>query len=114
MHRFTEELFAVLIAFIFIFNAVQNLFKVAMEEQFVPKTTLGEIGCSCKYFASEFENMTKEDCVNNNGTLVGDDCEYHPNVFLMVNILHDLKSQEIPQRSFLLPSLSSCSLAPLP
>ena len=85
--RFTEELFAVLIAFIFIFNAVQNLFKVAMEEQFVPKTSLDEIGCSCKNLNLHFENMTKEDCLNNNGTLVGDDCDYHPNVFLMVNLL---------------------------
>ena len=84
--RFTEELFAVLIAFIFIFNAVQNLFKVAMEEQFVPKSILGEIGCSCENLTTEIENMTREDCLNHNGTLVGDDCLYHPNVFLMVTL----------------------------
>lgn len=46
MHRFTEELFATLIAFIFIFNAFKNISEIGQVHKFAP-SGLG-IGCQCK------------------------------------------------------------------
>ena len=91
--RFTEELFATLIAFIFIFNAFKNVFYIGKEYEFKPSTPLGEIGCSClepDNLTDEtpwLDNYTKIECIENNGTLAGQGCEYEPNVFLMSIIL---------------------------
>ncbi|XP_051158303.1 sodium-driven chloride bicarbonate exchanger isoform X2 [Leptopilina boulardi] len=95
--RFTEENFATLIAFIFIFKAVENVLSINKN---YPINTHGSDGlnynCSCKpsdnYFPSSYDNinwtsMDKIACKNNNGTMIGDHCNYVPDVFLMSIIL---------------------------
>merc|ERR1712020_34879 len=50
-NRFTEELFAVLIAFIFIFNAFNNIAQIGTSAKFRP-TLLGQ-GCKCEWNRTE-------------------------------------------------------------
>ncbi len=74
--RFTEELFATLIAFIFIFNSFKNLFGIVKSHKFAPATL--DVDCMCEpptVVSSEdsdliWSNMTRSDCVAYNGTLV--------------------------------------------
>lgn len=85
--RFTEELFATLIAFIFIFNAFKNVGHIGQDRKFMPSFNLGEVPCSCEGVSEEYENLTRSDCLYYNGTLVGVDCDYDANVFLMSTVL---------------------------
>ncbi|XP_068621568.1 electroneutral sodium bicarbonate exchanger 1 isoform X1 [Battus philenor] len=96
--RFTEENFATLIAFIFIYKAVENVISIG--KKFPLKTNAAEIlsyECYClpsnsSKMPDEFNWTTveKESCQLYNGTLVGAGCEtktYVPDVFLMSIIL---------------------------
>ena len=77
--RFTEELFATLIAFIFIFNAFKNLVHIGTDNKFAP-STLTVIGCHCiqndTIIAQDtngwiWNNITnKDECMGQGGTLV--------------------------------------------
>ena len=75
--RFTEELFATLIAFIFIFNAFKNLASIGTHNKFAP-TSLAVVGCQCSPNDSlsneqddfNWNNLTKDDCIKLNGTMV--------------------------------------------
>ena len=77
IYRFTEELFATLIAFIFIFNAFKNLVHIGTENKFAP-TSLMVVGCQCvsnntisdKINDVDWNNVTKNECSSLNGTLV--------------------------------------------
>ena len=87
-YRFTEELFATLIAFIFIFNAVKNIAQIGQVQKFSP-STLGVV-CECEVDNEDkvdYSNLTKEECLSMQGQLIGPDCDYDPNVFLMSIIL---------------------------
>lgn len=85
--RFTEELFATLIAFIFIFNACNNIANIGSNKKFAPSTSIGIIGCQCEGDFDKSSNMTKSTCLSMNGTLIGQDCDYEANVFLMSVVL---------------------------
>ncbi|CAH1130279.1 unnamed protein product [Ceutorhynchus assimilis] len=98
--RFTEENFATLIAFIFIYKAVENVLLIGKN---FPINTSGTLNfsydCSCLVNDSvqaqhpEIANWTsfnKTICANLNGTLVGSGCNtppYAPDVFLMSILL---------------------------
>ena len=85
--RFTEELFATLIAFIFIFNACKEILRIGQTSTFAPN--IG-IECGCKLNSSqELEyNLTKNACLDQGGQAIGDDCDdYQANVFLMSFLL---------------------------
>ncbi|XP_024935831.1 electroneutral sodium bicarbonate exchanger 1 isoform X10 [Cephus cinctus] len=98
--RFTEENFATLIAFIFIYKAVENVLSIGKK---YPINTHGDeilnYDCWCKppnqTYSSSYENInwTSLDqigCQNYNGTLEGGGCgtpHYVPDVFLMSIIL---------------------------
>ena len=76
-YRFTEELFATLIAFIFIFNAFKNLTHIGTNNKFSP-ASLAVVGCQCmpndtgseENDSFEWNNVTKDECISLNGTLV--------------------------------------------
>ncbi|XP_039308126.1 electroneutral sodium bicarbonate exchanger 1 isoform X5 [Solenopsis invicta] len=98
--RFTEENFATLIAFIFIYKAIENVMSIGKK---YPLNTYSsdtmDYDCWCKppnvSLPSSYDNMNwttldKTACENYNGTMVGDDCsvpQYVPDVFLMSIIL---------------------------
>nr|XP_037866591.1 electroneutral sodium bicarbonate exchanger 1 isoform X3 [Bombyx mori] len=96
--RFTEENFATLIAFIFIYKAVENVISIGKK---YPMKTRADEGfnyeCYClptnySRVPEQFNWSTvdKESCQLNNGTLTGEGChtkEYVPDVFLMSIIL---------------------------
>ncbi|XP_066588803.1 electroneutral sodium bicarbonate exchanger 1 isoform X2 [Prorops nasuta] len=98
--RFTEENFATLIAFIFIYKAVENVLSIGKK---YPLNTHGQeilnYDCWCKppnstsQFTSEtldWSSFNRSTCLSYNGTLFGDGCEvsrYVPDVFLMSIIL---------------------------
>ena len=92
--RFTEELFATLIAFIFIFNAFKNIFKISEKNKFTPSSN--DLSCECVgnnterleyYNVSSFDNVTRDKCKEYGGYLVGEECDFHPNVLLMSILL---------------------------
>ncbi|XP_013181494.1 PREDICTED: sodium bicarbonate cotransporter 3 isoform X4 [Papilio xuthus] len=96
--RFTEENFATLIAFIFIYKAVENVISIG--KKFPLRTHAAEVlnyECYClpsnySKVPEEFNWTTveKESCQLYNGTLIGAGCEtkvYVPDVFLMSIIL---------------------------
>ncbi|KAK9754989.1 Band 3 cytoplasmic domain [Popillia japonica] len=97
--RFTEENFATLIAFIFIYKAVENVLLIG--KKFPINTTgLSNLSHECSCFVNEsskmdhpeidWVNLNKSSCITYNGTLTGDGCfvpEYVPDVFLMSIIL---------------------------
>ncbi|XP_058802659.1 electroneutral sodium bicarbonate exchanger 1 isoform X2 [Phymastichus coffea] len=102
--RFTEENFATLIAFIFIYKAVENVFAIG--KKFPINTHTNELlNCWCTppnntyntYNSYSSGNdkvnwsiLDKATCQSYNGTLVGDGCvtqNYVPDVFLMSIIL---------------------------
>lgn len=58
-----------------------------MNNKFSPSGT--GILCECMIGDEAFTNITKQECVMepNNGTLVGADCDYEPNMFLLSVIL---------------------------
>ncbi|XP_043287400.1 electrogenic sodium bicarbonate cotransporter 1 isoform X4 [Venturia canescens] len=99
--RFTEENFATLIAFIFIYKSVENVLSIGKK---FPIDTHGNepIADYCECIPSNFSNIfsTRQDvnwtaldrvtCSKYNGTLFGEGCEapnYVPDVFLMSIIL---------------------------
>ncbi|XP_071569992.1 electroneutral sodium bicarbonate exchanger 1 isoform X3 [Temnothorax nylanderi] len=95
--RFTEENFATLIAFIFIYKAIENVLSIGKKYPLNSGTL--DYECWCKppntSLPSSYDNMNwttldKTACENYNGTMVGDGCNiphYVPNVFLMSIIL---------------------------
>ncbi|XP_062548274.1 electroneutral sodium bicarbonate exchanger 1 isoform X10 [Armigeres subalbatus] len=95
--RFTEENFACLIAFIFIYKAVENVLHIGTD---YPLNTAGSrYDCSClppgnqtlsPEIIHEWSQYDKKTCALLNGTLTGYDCskpEYISDVFLMSIIL---------------------------
>ncbi|XP_058452530.1 sodium bicarbonate cotransporter 3 isoform X9 [Malaya genurostris] len=95
--RFTEENFACLIAFIFIYKAVENVLHIGKD---YPMNTAGsKYDCSClppdgtvlsPDTIHEWTLYDKKTCLLLNGTLTGFDCskpEYISDVFLMSIIL---------------------------
>ncbi|EEB11139.1 sodium-driven chloride bicarbonate exchanger, putative [Pediculus humanus corporis] len=100
--RFTEENFATLIAFIFIYKAVENVIKIGVK---YPIETIGGPAanvCICEPPTTQMGGspltddvmnwtiLTNEECLRNNGTLVGHGCPgqgYVPDVFLMSILL---------------------------
>ncbi|XP_011703365.1 PREDICTED: sodium bicarbonate cotransporter 3 isoform X6 [Wasmannia auropunctata] len=98
--RFTEENFATLIAFIFIYKAIENVLSIGKKYPLntYPSDML-DLDCWCKppntSLPSSYNNMNwttldKTTCENYNGTMVGDGCSvphYVPDVFLMSIIL---------------------------
>ncbi|XP_068241628.1 electroneutral sodium bicarbonate exchanger 1 isoform X5 [Palaemon carinicauda] len=93
--RFTEENFATLIAFIFIYKAVEKVFKIGSK---YPMDTQVDSMKNCTCIPNQPEmwpddvNWTTvnwEDCHDAyNGTLVGNRCEhYYPDVYLLSLIL---------------------------
>ncbi|XP_025156325.1 sodium bicarbonate cotransporter 3 isoform X12 [Harpegnathos saltator] len=98
--RFTEENFATLIAFIFIYKAIENVLSIGKKFPLNthPSETLG-YDCWCKppniTLPSSYDNvnwtmLNQTTCENYNGTMVGDGCSaphYVPDVFLMSIIL---------------------------
>ncbi|XP_026302003.1 electrogenic sodium bicarbonate cotransporter 1 isoform X18 [Apis mellifera] len=98
--RFTEENFATLIAFIFIYKAIENVLSIGKK---YPINTHAndpfDYECWCRppngSLPSSYDNINwtaldQKTCQNYNGTLVGDGCNlphYIPDVFLMSIIL---------------------------
>ncbi|XP_065352674.1 electroneutral sodium bicarbonate exchanger 1 isoform X9 [Cloeon dipterum] len=101
--RFTEENFATLIAFIFIYKAIENVLKIGFEN---PVNPMGDMNnyllpqnCSCapgnstvmqEWNAANWSSVGKQECMALNGTLMGPGCaaiQYVPDVFLMSVIL---------------------------
>ncbi|XP_059486038.1 electrogenic sodium bicarbonate cotransporter 1 isoform X3 [Neocloeon triangulifer] len=101
--RFTEENFACLIAFIFIYKAIENVLKIGDEFPVNPTSDIGAYllpnNCSCvpgnstvmtDWSAANWSSLDKSECLLKNGTLEGPGCfatEYVPDVFLMSVIL---------------------------
>ncbi|XP_060822760.1 electroneutral sodium bicarbonate exchanger 1 isoform X10 [Bombus pascuorum] len=98
--RFTEENFATLIAFIFIYKAIENVLSIG--KKYPINTHANEsfnYECWCKppngSLPSSYDNINwtafdQKTCQSYNGTLVGDGCNpphYTPDVFLMSIIL---------------------------
>ncbi|XP_026831205.1 electrogenic sodium bicarbonate cotransporter 1 isoform X7 [Ooceraea biroi] len=98
--RFTEENFATLIAFIFIYKAIENVLSIG--KKYPVDTHSNEMlsyNCWCKppnitlpssYDHVNWTSLDKTTCENHNGTMMGDGCsvtQYVPNVFLMSIIL---------------------------
>ncbi|XP_071448217.1 electroneutral sodium bicarbonate exchanger 1 isoform X3 [Hetaerina americana] len=93
--RFTEENFATLIAFIFIYKAVENVLSIGRAN---PINTHGtwdlnyDCYCNTSTLSETFQSLdvSKENCTKLNGTLQGMGCDtphYVPDVFLMSIIL---------------------------
>ncbi|XP_018351037.1 PREDICTED: electroneutral sodium bicarbonate exchanger 1 isoform X2 [Trachymyrmex septentrionalis] len=98
--RFTEENFATLIAFIFIYKAIENVLSIGKK---YPLNTYSsetmDYDCWCKppntslpssYNSMNWTMLDKTACENYNGTMMGDGCNiphYVPDVFLMSIIL---------------------------
>ncbi|XP_076659018.1 na[+]-driven anion exchanger 1 isoform X6 [Halictus rubicundus] len=98
--RFTEENFATLIAFIFIYKAIENVLSIG--KKYPINTHANDqfnIDCWCKppnsslpssYDHVNWTALDQKACQTYNGTLVGDGCNlphYIPDVFLMSIIL---------------------------
>ncbi|XP_065570769.1 sodium bicarbonate cotransporter 3-like isoform X3 [Artemia franciscana] len=91
--RFTEENFSLLIATIFIYNAIAKLFKIGLKYPLDPPLVEN---CTCtpnnytEMDRSWTDVMDLQNCTAFNGTLVGPDCDkltWYPNVFLMSVLL---------------------------
>ncbi|XP_035906905.1 sodium-driven chloride bicarbonate exchanger isoform X7 [Anopheles stephensi] len=95
--RFTEENFACLIAVIFIYKAIENVFHIGQE--YPLNTAGGKMDCSClppvgQELTSEavhaWSQYNLRTCKSLNGTLAGADCdkpEFVSDVFLMSIVL---------------------------
>ena len=68
--RFTEELFAALIALIFIVNAFENIAVIGYTTKFAPETF--QLDCKCVNCSSNTSlfPLTKDDCSDLGGKLV--------------------------------------------
>ena len=68
-YRYTQELFPFLIAFIFITNALENMFDIVETHQFAPNSL--QIECTCLVDNSTLSwVVTKAQCAENGGLLV--------------------------------------------
>ena len=92
--RFTEENFATLIAFIFIYKAVEKVLKIGKKypmEMHVDdfKPCICDPGENWNVTYESVENLTEVECMDTyNGTMVGAGCKhYYPDVFLLSVIL---------------------------
>ncbi|XP_053958805.1 electroneutral sodium bicarbonate exchanger 1 isoform X1 [Anastrepha ludens] len=89
--RFTEENFATLIAFIFIYKAVENVWMI--KSNFPLSNPIYDCICTpppnSNYTILDYAKYDKSTCLLNNGTRVGPDCSHSSteNVFLMSLIL---------------------------
>ena len=93
--RFTEELFATLVACIFIMSAFQNTYAI--------KKDVKDLTCNCLppgtnttslvgFNLSEFTlepifNLSKDECIREYGVLYGPGCEHGKDIFLMSVLL---------------------------
>ena len=69
--RFTEELFATLIAFIFIFNAFKKLMAIRATSIVLDALNCESCNCTTKNLTQiTLENITKTYCEENSGTWV--------------------------------------------
>ncbi|KAK7790973.1 hypothetical protein R5R35_007865 [Gryllus longicercus] len=94
--RFTEENFATLIAFIFIYKAIENVLHIGKE---FPVNTHGIANISYECYCSppngtlntaNWSTLNETSCIALNGTMTGDGCNtphYVPDVFMMSIIL---------------------------
>ena len=66
--RYTEEIFATLIAFIFIFNAFKNMSQIGHDNKFAPTTMNISCGChinkSMELDGDDLYNLTKRQCID--------------------------------------------------
>ena len=68
-YRYTQELFAFLIAFIFITNALENMVDIVDTHQFAPNSL--QIECTCLVDNSTLNwIVNKAQCAENDGLLV--------------------------------------------
>ena len=93
--RFTEELFATLVAFIFIMSAFQKTYEI--------KESVHDLACNClppgtnithevefnlsMYIQEPVYNLSKDDCIREYGVPHGPGCEHGTDVFLMSVLL---------------------------
>ncbi|CAL4062275.1 unnamed protein product [Meganyctiphanes norvegica] len=93
--RFTEENFATLIAFIFIFKSIEKVAKIGTKYPMETNVD-AEKYCNCTspdewvFNGTEIEwgSLTETECKEFNGQLIGNGClHYYPDVFLMSVIL---------------------------
>lgn len=89
--RFTEENFATLIAFIFMFEAIDKLMKIRIEFPIYPPAE--GLNCYCSPPSNEtlralydWSKVSQSNCTNFNGIL-SSACTYEPNVFFLSVIL---------------------------
>ena len=90
--RFTEENFATLIAFIFMYEAIDKLMKI--RHSFPVHPPSDGMNCFCKPPAnatleslySDWSTLSQSNCTKMSGIL-SDGCSYEPNVFFMSVIL---------------------------
>ncbi|XP_055296351.1 sodium-driven chloride bicarbonate exchanger-like isoform X9 [Sitodiplosis mosellana] len=90
--RFTEENFATLIAFIFIYKAVENVISIGDKYPIESSHEVYDCVCQSPYDKNDFSwaKYNGPQCHALNGTRVGMDCdktEPVPNVFLMSTLL---------------------------
>ncbi|XP_039280416.1 electroneutral sodium bicarbonate exchanger 1 isoform X4 [Nilaparvata lugens] len=98
--RFTEENFATLIAFIFIYKAVENVLQIGKKFPInTNRFNYTSRNCSCRppttslspdIESVSWKDLDRDSCLLFNGTLEGHDCfvpKYVPDVFLMSIIL---------------------------
>ncbi|KAL1245164.1 Electrogenic sodium bicarbonate cotransporter [Trichinella spiralis] len=94
--RFTEDLFATLIAIIFIVESVQSMVKIAVENPitYEPDEIFKQPPCQCvmKRGTNEttihvVQNITSKECNLLGGIPEGIRCNFHPDVFLFSFVL---------------------------
>uniref|UniRef100_A0A6I8QUW2 Anion exchange protein n=1 Tax=Xenopus tropicalis TaxID=8364 RepID=A0A6I8QUW2_XENTR len=81
--RFTEEGFACLISFIFIYDAFKKMIKFA---DYYPINTHFKVGDDHNNTIN-WSTLTKKECLKYGGNLVGNNCKYIPDITLMSFIL---------------------------
>ncbi|KAJ7338298.1 hypothetical protein JRQ81_011107 [Phrynocephalus forsythii] len=93
--RFTEEGFCALISFIFIYDAVKKMLSLVEHYPVNWNYKIGDVtlySCTCHMSERDLEPgnwslLTKEQCVRLGGHLVGNSCNYVPDVTFMSFIL---------------------------
>uniref|UniRef100_A0A8C6PYT3 Anion exchange protein n=1 Tax=Nothobranchius furzeri TaxID=105023 RepID=A0A8C6PYT3_NOTFU len=96
--RFTEEGFSALISFIFIYDAFKKMIKLAHHNPINPGYNLNlvtQYDCRCvpgsvsrtKTENATWASLSKEECLDNGGLLIGEACGYVPDITLMSFIL---------------------------
>ena len=77
--RFTEELFATLVAFIFIMSAFKNTFSISKD--------VTKLDCLCVNGSSGNDTLNDGQCYVDGGVMEGDGCNHGDDVFLMSLLL---------------------------